>query len=305
MQANSELDFFELLGRRFYFGPAETFKDWMLQKSLKPRPVCIANVHTLVSGLWDRELGRAQEEASASLADGRPLSIAGKILGAWEAEQLRGPDLMLALANEGRDAGKRHYYFGGAEGVAKAVAANLKKMAPGLDVAGFESPPFRDLSDPELSALIRRLRQKKADFLWLGLGAPKQEKLMARLAAMDAPCAMIGVGAGFDYYAGSKPEAPKWMQFLALEWVFRLGHEPARLWRRYLGTNPLFLLLLISEYFGLYPASSQSFVERLLRLACLPPFFAALGESRPLASLLAFLMPAWLGRLFFLAGRPR
>lgn len=298
MRAQAELPFFSVLGRRFYLGDEAAALEWLLAPSRSPRAVCVANVHTLVSSLWDKELAMAQESAALSLPDGRPLSLAGKLLGAWEARQLRGPDLMLSAAKAGAARGTRHYFYGGAAGVAEAVAAKLKGLVPGLKVAGAESPPFSPLSDAGLKALAARLKRAKADILWVGLGAPKQEKLMLRLARLKAPCAMAGVGAAFDYYAGTKNEAPRWMMGLALEWLYRLISEPRRLWKRYLGTNPLFVALLFSEHFGLYQGSAQSWPERLLRLACLPPFLGALEQGRPWAALAALLMPAWLGRLF-------
>jgi N-acetylglucosaminyldiphosphoundecaprenol N-acetyl-beta-D-mannosaminyltransferase len=331
VRRGTELPSFSLLGRRFYLGDEAGALAWLLgagkgrassaptghfgiapevgvgaelarprQRPNIPRVVCVANVHTLVAGLWDRELREAQESADLSLADGRPLSLAGKFLGAWEARQLRGPDLMLSAAKAGLKRGARHYYYGGGPGVAAGVAAKLKSAVPGLKVAGAESPPFRALSDAELRALAARLKRAKANLLWVGLGAPKQEKIMRRLAGLDAPATMIGVGAAFDYYAGTKKEAPRWMMAASLEWLYRLGSEPRRLWKRYLGTNPLFLALLLSEHFGLYAPSAQSWPERLLRLACLPPFIAALEQGRPWPALAAFLMPAWLGRLFWL-----
>jgi N-acetylglucosaminyldiphosphoundecaprenol N-acetyl-beta-D-mannosaminyltransferase len=275
--------------------------DYLLAPGGVPRVACVANVHTLVSGLWDRDLGRVQEEAELSLADGRPLSLAGAFEGAWEARQLRGPDLMLSLAQKGLARNARHYFFGGMPGQPEAVAQALKAKASGLKVSGAESPPFRDLSDAELVALVARLRRTRTDVLWLGLGAPKQEKLMGRLKALGAPCAMVGVGAGFDYYSGAKREAPRWMMRLSLEWLFRLASEPGRLWKRYLSTNPAFLCLLLTEHFGLLPGSAQGYAQRLLRLACLPPLLAALSQGRPGSALLAFLLPAWLGRLFWLA----
>lgn len=301
MRPSDELLSFSLLGRRFFAGSLEEAQAWLLKASKEPRAVCVANVHTLVLGLFDTELGQAQSEAALSLPDGKPLSLAGKLEGCWQAAQLRGPDLMLSLAQAGVAAKARHYYFGGHPGAAKKAAQRLGALVPGLQVSGVESPPFRELSDAELKALIGRLKRTRTTHLWVGIGAPRQEKLMARLARLGAPCAMVGVGAGFDYYAGTKPEAPRWMMALSLEWLFRLGSEPGRLWKRYLGTNPVFLCLLLAEHFGLYPGSEQGLSERLLRLACLPPLLEAAAQGRAGAALLSLLMPSWLGRLFFLA----
>jgi N-acetylglucosaminyldiphosphoundecaprenol N-acetyl-beta-D-mannosaminyltransferase len=291
-----------VLGRPYYRGGEADCLAWLLKREARPRPVHVANVHTAVTAFWDPELRRSQDDAALSLADGRPLSLAAKLLGCWEAAQLRGPDLMLSAAKAGRRAGTRHYFYGGMEGVAADVAARLKTDAPGLRVTGHESPPFRRLEDGELKRLVARLKRAKVDILWVGLGAPKQEKFMGRLARLGAPFAMVGVGAGFDYYAGRKAEAPQWMQHLALEWVFRLASEPGRLWWRYLSTNLPFVGLLALEYAGLLPASAQAPWVRFLRFASLAMAVVAAARGSFDAAALWMAAPLLWGRLAWLMG---
>lgn len=293
-----------VLGRPYYRGGEARFLAWLLRRGRGPRPVHVANVHTSVTAFWDPELRAAQQDAALLLADGRPLSLAAKLLGCWEATQLRGPDVMLSAARAGVRRGTRHFYYGGAPGVAKAVAARLKRLAPGLRVSGWMSPPFRAAADRELKALVARLKRTRTDVLWVGLGAPKQEKLMARLAALGAPCAMVGVGAGFDYHGGSKAEAPKWMQGLALEWAFRLVQEPRRLWWRYLSTNAPFLGLLALEYAGLLPQARQAAWVRVLRAgSVLAAAWAA--QAKPTLALTLLALPLLWGRLAWLTGAQR
>jgi N-acetylglucosaminyldiphosphoundecaprenol N-acetyl-beta-D-mannosaminyltransferase len=293
-----------VLGRAYYQGGEARLLAWLLRRERMPRVVHVANVHTAISSIWDAELSCSQDEADLSLADGRPLSLAGKLLGCWNAEQLRGPDLMLSAALQGRASRTRHFYFGGAPGVAAATAAKIKALAPGIQVAGHASPPFRALSDAEVKALIQRLKRTRTDILWVGLGAPKQEKLMARLARLGAPFTMLGVGAGFDYFGGCKREAPKWMQRAALEWVFRLASEPGRLWRRYLSTNAPFLLLLALEYAGMHPQSRQAIWTRGLRVASLAAALWSAPRS-PLLALATLALPLLWGRLAWLSGAQR
>jgi N-acetylglucosaminyldiphosphoundecaprenol N-acetyl-beta-D-mannosaminyltransferase len=158
---------------------------------------------------------------------------------------------MLAVAEQGG----RYYFFGGAPGVAKKAAARLKALAPKMTVAGAESPPFRPLTPAQEKALLARIKRLKVDVLWVGLGAPKQERWMAAMQGR-LPATMVGVGAAFDYYAGSVAEAPRWVQKAGLEWAYRLKEEPRRLWRRYVLTNSLFLLLAPIELLGLWPRGS-------------------------------------------------
>jgi N-acetylglucosaminyldiphosphoundecaprenol N-acetyl-beta-D-mannosaminyltransferase len=126
----------------------------------------------------------------------------------------------------------------------------------GLKVVGVESPPFRPLTPKEEQTLLAKLKRLKVDLLWVGLGAPKQEKWMARMKG-KINCTMLGVGAAFDYYAGTLPEAPRWMQSVALEWLYRLFHEPGRLWKRYFLTNSLFILLAPLEFLRLWPGRTK------------------------------------------------
>ena len=299
------LPVFHVLGRPYYIGAEAPALAWLLRRERRPRPVNVANVHTAVTGLWDADLAQAQSAAALSLADGRPLSLAGKLLGCWQARQLRGPDLMLSSAKAGRTKGTRHYFLGGEAGVAKAVVTRLRQLAPGLQVAGQESPPFRPLSDADCKRIVARLRRTRTDICWVGLGAPKQEKLMARLAALGAPCAMVGVGAGFDYFSGRKAEAPAWMQRAALEWVFRLSQEPGRLWWRYLSTNVPFVLLFTMEYAGLYPAAKQAPWVRIVRAVSVGTAAAAAFQGRWGWAPLGAALPLLWGRLAWIAGAQR
>ena len=118
----------------------------------------------------------------------------------------------------------------------------LAEHAPGLAVAGVETPPYRDLDDAELDELGRRIRRAGAGIVWVGIGTPRQDRLVPELAAR-VPAAIVPVGAAFDFHAGTKPTAPGWMQNSGLEWLFRLTTEPRRLWRRYLVTNSIFVFL--------------------------------------------------------------
>jgi N-acetylglucosaminyldiphosphoundecaprenol N-acetyl-beta-D-mannosaminyltransferase len=275
---------FGLMGRRFFQGSLADAGGRLLEAvRVRPRQglsVHVVNVHTLVEGRRDPALGRFQDEADLLLPDGRPLSLAAKVLGSIAAQQVRGPDILRWLAAQGRTQAAKHYFYGGVPGAPEAVAASLGAKAPGMIVAGAQSPPFREPSDAELETLIAILREKDVDFLWLGLGAPRQEKVMGRLKALGCPCVMLGVGAAFDYEAGAKREAPAWMQTAGLEWVFRLASEPERLWKRYFSTNPIFVGALALEFFGVGPWR-QAPAQRALRVgACVAVLGAlAVGSS--------------------------
>ena len=163
---------------------------------------------------------------------------------------------MLALCGRSVAAGHRHYLYGGAPGVADALAARLRRRFPGLRIVGTYSPPFRPLPARDDAEVDRAINQANPDIVWVGLSTPKQERwAAAHVGRLRAPV-LIGVGAAFDLHAGRKKQAPRWIQRGGLEWLFRLGQEPRRLWRRYLVNNPRFIASILLQTTGIrrYPA---------------------------------------------------
>ena len=136
--------------------------------------------------------------------------------------------------------GYRHYFYGSKEETLELLYQKLTGNYPGIQIAGMYSPPFRPMAEEEDKAIVERINETKPDFVWVGLGAPKQEKWMAaHQGKIDG--LMLGVGAGFDYYAGNIQRAPQWMQKHNLEWVYRLVQDPKRLFKRYWSTNTKFI----------------------------------------------------------------
>jgi N-acetylglucosaminyldiphosphoundecaprenol N-acetyl-beta-D-mannosaminyltransferase len=166
-----------------------------------------------------------------------------------------GPDLLLRICELSRERGWTHFFYGGAPGVAEELKTRLDQRFPGLKIAGTFSPPFRPLTGEEEQTLIRQVALLKPDFFWVGLSTPKQEKFMDQYCPKLEARLFFGVGAAFDFHAGRVRQAPRWVQRCGLEWLFRLGCEPRRLWKRYLKNNPLFLLRACGQLTGLrkYP----------------------------------------------------
>jgi len=215
--------------------------------SRTPNYVCVANVHTVTESQRDQRLRQINNRAGMVTPDGMPLVWVSRLQGYRNVSRVYGPALLLAACERSLKTGWSHYFYGGAPGVAEKLAANLLKRFPGLKVAGLESPPFRSLSPEEDQNVIERVNAARPDILWIGLGAPKQEYWMAEhIGRINAPV-MIGIGAAFDFHAGVKKQAPRWMQRCGLEWLYRLASEPRRLWRRYLYNNPLFLWLVLLQ----------------------------------------------------------
>jgi len=217
----------------------------------KPHYVCISNVHTTMMSQYDPEYRRIQNEAAMVTPDGMPLSWVQRKMGYDQPHRVYGPDLMLEICKRGVDKGFRHFFYGGHEGVAEELKRSFEERFPGIQIVGLYSPPFRPLSPEEDEAVCAMINDCGADIVWVGLGAPKQERWMAEhLGRFRAP-AMLGVGAAFDFHTGRILQAPAWMQGRGLEWLFRIYAEPKRMWRRYVFNNPMFMLLTALQLLGL------------------------------------------------------
>jgi N-acetylglucosaminyldiphosphoundecaprenol N-acetyl-beta-D-mannosaminyltransferase len=219
--------------------------------------VCVTPVHSIMECYDSQDLTDIYNDAGLVTPDGMPLVWLSRLQGHPEVSRVYGPDLMLALCEYGLSRSYRHYFYGGAEGVADLLVEQLRTKFPEIKIAGVYSPPFRSLSLEEEQAVAERINATLPDIVWVGLGAPKQERWMsAHLGRLSAP-ALIGVGAAFDFHAGLKPQAPGWMQRNGLEWVFRLVSEPRRLWKRYLINNPRFIAHTLLQLIGIrtYPIS--------------------------------------------------
>ena len=230
--------------------------------------VCVSGVHGVMESLRDPALRRIHNAAGLVTPDGMPLVWLGRAAGMDHMRRVYGPDLMLAVCERSVAAGWRHYFYGGADGVPELLAERLRARFPGLAVVGTHSPPFRPLTPEEDAAVVDRINAAEPHFVWVGLSTPKQERWMAaHRAALHAP-ALMGVGAAFDFHAGLKRQAPRWMQQSGLEWAFRLATEPRRLGRRYLVNNPLFVFHVARQYLGRHyddgaaPATPFRFARR-------------------------------------------
>ncbi len=204
--------------------------------------ICVSNVHTTVMAHDDENYRNIQNGAVMALPDGGPLSTYSRSNGNNTAMRVTGPDLMHEVLKKSPETGWRHFFYGSDKKTLKRLESKIKRDYQGTKVCGMISPPYRALTEKEDEAYVRQINESKPDFVWVGLGAPKQEIWMAehrgRIKAL-----MIGVGAAFDYESGNIKRAPQWMQRANLEWLYRLMQEPGRLAKRYLFTNFKFLWL--------------------------------------------------------------
>ena len=206
--------------------------------------VCVSNAHTCVMAHDDPAYWRVQAESIMSVPDGKPLSVVGRKQ-APSMDRVTGPDLMREVFAASAERGWSHYFYGDCRRTLEKLEAFLFEEYPGLRIAGMEPSVFRPLSDEEKGGLIERIAESGADFLWVALGAPRQEVFCHELRGR-VPALMVGVGGAFNVLAGVVPEAPGWMQRAGLEWLFRFLQEPRRLFRRYAVTNTKFIAYQIT-----------------------------------------------------------
>jgi N-acetylglucosaminyldiphosphoundecaprenol N-acetyl-beta-D-mannosaminyltransferase len=241
-----------VIGAEYSFVRRQELIDHLLRHALAGLGgyICVSNVHTTMTSVFDSSYRKVLNGSIFTVPDGVPLVWAMRSLGATGQDRVRGPTLMREICDQGRRVGAKHYLIGGAPAAIAALRDTLKENYPGVEIVGVESPPFKPLDDmttEEWAAQANSINDSGAHFVWVGLGAPKQERWMwqQRTAVKGV---MLGVGAAFDLIPGRIPEAPAGMQKLGLEWLYRFYREPRRLWKRYIFNNPLFLLLWAGQW---------------------------------------------------------
>lgn len=193
----------------------------------------LVGVPAVISASESEEIKEMYSKATMAIIDGMPIVKRGRKLG-FECDRCAAPDIMGPIFEESVKRNKTHYFYGGKDDeVLVKLRENLEKAYPGIQILGMYSPPFRPLTDEEDAVICKEINELKPDFLWVGIGAPKQEMWMWKHQEKIHGTRMLGVGAGFNFFAGTLDKAPAWMEKAGIEWLFRLSKEPKRLWRRY------------------------------------------------------------------------
>jgi N-acetylglucosaminyldiphosphoundecaprenol N-acetyl-beta-D-mannosaminyltransferase len=231
-----------------YAHASTTICQWAQEHASKY--VCIATVNNVMEAYDSPEFQRVMNQADLVTPDGMPLVWALRLLGHKSASRVYGPDLTPILLQMAAESGLPVGFYGGAPEVLKRLLEVVAARLPKMQVAYSFSPPFRPLTPQEDEQVVKTLNDSGVCILFIGLNTPRQDYWMA--AHKDrVQAVMVGVGAAFDFLAGTKPQAPRWMMPLGLEWLFRLCTEPRRLWKRYLKHNPRYVVLLTLQLLGL------------------------------------------------------
>lgn len=224
-------------------------KQWVLNfivnniRELSGNYMCVSNVHTTIMSYEDSKYCSIQNGGILAIPDGGPLATIAKKRGYTLCERIPGPTLMEGIFAISEELGYTHFFYGSTQDTLLKLERELNLIYPKLNIVGSISPPFREISSYEDEEIVQEINRIKPDFVWVGLGAPKQELWMSE-HKNRVHGFMIGVGAGFDYFSGKLKRAPMWMQNNNLEWLFRLLQDPRRLFKRYLVTNTKFIWLI-------------------------------------------------------------
>lgn len=238
--AGTALPTCDVLGVRCAVGDVARAADAVVERALSGTGGygIFCNVHVLMTARRQPEVMRAAAGAWTVFPDGAPLAWFQRRAGMRGAERIGGPDLMPAVVDRGRARGLRHALLGSTPTVVEALAVQLRERFPGAEIVITEAPTRGQEND---ESVLRGVSATQPHIVWCALGAPKQELWMARHSKALVPALVLGVGAAFDFHAGTKKRAPTWMQRNGLEWAYRLAKEPRRLTGRYLATNTAFL----------------------------------------------------------------
>jgi len=223
--------------------------EWIHSKGCQCNYICQTNVSTIVEAQRDLLLKDALNNATLSVCDGMPLVWLGRLKGLKLKRRVYGPELMERFLKVSNEKGYKNYFYGATDSVCQKLISQIRSRYKELDVVGYYAPPFRSLRPEEKVEIAKKINDSGADVLWVAVGSPKQEMWMYEFKDRLQIPVMVGVGAAFDFLAGTKPQAPLWLRETGFEWFFRLSSEPKRLWKRYLISNSLFILGLIREFF--------------------------------------------------------
>lgn len=211
--------------------------------------ICVCPVSTIMECKKNATVLKSVNSADLVTPDGMAVVWLGRMRGHKNIRRVYGPELMQNICDISKEKGYKNYLYGSTRDTLNKLQEKLTKQYPGLVIRGSFSPPFRQLTKNEDEEIVKEINGSNPDIVWVGLGSPKQDLWMhEHRNRINAPI-MIGVGAAFDFLAGTKPQAPRWIRDNGFEWLFRFITEPKRLWRRYLIHNFLFIYYVGIELF--------------------------------------------------------
>lgn len=247
--SKKRLSTFNVLGIEFFSGSykkvIETISFWIERN--EKRYICVTSVHGVVESQRNKDLFKIHRQAGMVVPDGMPIVWMGKLMGFSHTRRIYGPDLFLHMCEEVEKRRYRVFFYGTTKKTLVKLRKALLNQYPRLKIGGILAPPFRKLKDEEIRTVRKKIDKVKPQLIFIGLSTPKQEFWMQENIKHLNANVLIGVGAAFDFIAGIKLQAPRWIQNSGFEWLYRLAQEPRRLWGRYSTIIPLFFYFLVKD----------------------------------------------------------
>jgi N-acetylglucosaminyldiphosphoundecaprenol N-acetyl-beta-D-mannosaminyltransferase len=237
-----------------------TFKHWLSDKESRSHSLALINVNCCVSPLFDRKLLTLYNSADIVGIDSMPFLKWARAFYKRDCDRLYAPDIMLEVSSKAKEHGYSFFLYGGAQDAPDKIEEYLSERFEGINVVGKYSPPFRPLTAQEDQEVCDMINESRPDFLWVGLGSPKQDIWISEHREKIRGTIMVASGATFDFFSGRIKQAPAWIRTSGFEWLYRLTKDFRRLWVRYIVYNLIFVVLFALQVVGLrsYGTSSES-----------------------------------------------
>jgi N-acetylglucosaminyldiphosphoundecaprenol N-acetyl-beta-D-mannosaminyltransferase len=234
---------------------------WLADKSAPARSLALINVHACVSGLLDKRLRDIYNSADLVAIDGMPFLRWARMFYNRHADRFYAPDLMMEVSRAAEKKGYTFFLYGGYVDAPEKIEQYLSQRYHGVQVVGKHSPPFRELTEAEDAQVCELINDARPDFLWIGLGSPKQDLWIHQHTSKLRGCIMVPSGATFDFFSGRIRQAPLWIRQLGLEWLFRLTQDFRRLWKRYSIYNAIFMVAFALQLSNVLSFDEQGYAR--------------------------------------------
>jgi N-acetylglucosaminyldiphosphoundecaprenol N-acetyl-beta-D-mannosaminyltransferase len=234
-----------------YYELHDVCRRWLSDKTSRSHSMALINVNCCVSALRNRSLRNLYNSADIAGIDSMPFLRWARTFYNRKCDRFYAPDLMLEVSSKAKDYGYTFFLYGGAAGAPERIEKYLRDQFAGIKVVGKYSPPFRELTEEEDQMVCDMINVARPDFLWVGLGSPKQDVWISEHREKIRGTIMVASGATFDFFSGQIKQAPKWIRDAGFEWLYRLTKDFRRLWVRYTVYNVVFLMMFILQLLGI------------------------------------------------------
>ena len=239
------------------------FDEWLTDKNSHSHALAVINVHICVSALYDKKLRDMYNRADLTGSDGKPFLFWARTFHNKESDRFYAPDLMHQVSSKSKEKGYTFFLYGGYPGANDKIEAYLEERYEGVNIVGKYTPPFRPLTDQEDQEFCDLVNSLQPDFIWVGLGSPKQDVWIEDHLEKIRGCIMMPSGATFDFFSGRIRQAPKWIRESGFEWFFRLTQDFRRLWKRYTVYNIVFLFFFALQLLRIISFDGEGYLNFL------------------------------------------